>query len=81
MKTPKPEAPRQGRPHFYLDGRAYMAGLVNASRCRLDPLFTQRREIVSRLHDLRRTIRIRPPSLNISPSSMLVPIIIRRRRP
>jgi hypothetical protein len=80
VKAPKPETPRQGRPYFYLDGRAYMAGLVNASRCRLDPLFTQRREIVSRLHDIRHTIRVRPPSLNISPASMLVPIIIRRNR-
>lgn len=77
MKNPKPEALREGRVYLYLDGKPYRAGLVNACRCRLDPMFRKRREIVSRLHDTRRTIYAQPPSISISPAARLVPVIVR----
>jgi len=77
VRTPAPEIPKEGRVYLYLDGKPYRAGLVNACRCRLDPVFRKPREIVSRLHDTRRTIYAQPPSLNISPTARLVPVIVR----
>ncbi|MBU4461143.1 MAG: hypothetical protein KJ579_11285 [Verrucomicrobia bacterium] len=77
MKTPTPETPREGRVYLFLDGKPYRAGLVNACRVRLDPLFRKRREIVSRLHDTRRTIYAQPPSISISPGAKLVPVTVR----
>jgi hypothetical protein len=77
MRTPKPETPKEGRVYLFLDGKPYRAGLVNACRCRLDPVFRKKREIVSRLHDTRRTIYAQPPSISISPTARLVPVIVR----
>ena len=77
MKRLPIETPVQGRVYLYWDGKAYRAGLVNACRVRLDPLFRKRREIVSRLHDTRRTIYAQPPSISISPGAKLVPVTVR----
>ena len=76
-RNPPAEPVKEGRVYLYLDGKPYRAGLVNACRCRLDPVFRKRREIVSRLHDTRRTIYAQPPSLNIAPNVRLVPVIVR----
>ena len=78
-KPPRRETPKQGSAYFY-NGRPYRAELVNFSRCMLSPLFRKKREIISRLHDYTRTIYASAPSVNISPNSPLVPVVIRRRK-
>ena len=70
----QPETIRPGKVYRY-EGKPYAVGLRNECRARLDPLWKQRREIVSRLHDFRRTIYATPPSVNISANSTLLPIL------
>ena len=71
MKKPILEIIQQGRVYLAHDGRAYRVGIKNDCRARLDPLFTKRRVITDRLHDKTVTIHAKPPSLNISPNTML----------
>ena len=72
--TGHPEPIRLGK-NYLLNGKPYRVGLLNFCRARLDPCFRVRREIVSRLHDIRRTIYATPPSVNISTNSTLLPIL------
>ena len=72
--TGYPEPIRLGK-NYLLNGKPYRVGLLNFCRARLDPCFRVRREIVSRLHDIRRTIYATPPSVNISTNSTLLPIL------
>ena len=62
-----------GAEYIYSDGKLYRVGLLNASRARLDPLWRKRNAIVSRLHDIRREVLTTPPSVSISPGSLLYP--------
>jgi hypothetical protein len=57
-----------------------MAGLVNASRCRLDPLFRTRRFIRDRWTERTVEILTRPPSVSIAARAELEPLIIVRRK-
>ena len=70
----QPEPVRPGRVYRY-EGKPYAVGLRNECRARLDPLWKKRREIVSRLHDIRRTIYATPPSVNVSANTTLCPIL------
>ena len=72
--TGYPEPIRLGK-NYLLNGKPYRVGLLNLCRARLDPCFRVRREIVSRLHDIRRTIYATPPSQNICISVTLPPIL------
>lgn len=73
--TGNPEPIRPGKKYRFCDGKPYTVGMKNPCRARLDPAFRVRREIVSRLHDIRRTIYATPPSVNISPNTELPPIL------
>ena len=81
-RTPKPEKIQEGRCYLYY-GKPYRVGMLNACRARLDPLFRQRKQIKSRLHDFERTIYAKAGSLNVSPSCELPPLVTRcaRTRP
>ena len=70
----QPETVRPGKVYRY-QGKPYAVGLRNDCRARLDPLWKKRREIVSRLHDIRRTIYAKPPSQNMCNSVTLPPIL------
>ena len=70
----QPETVRPGKVYRY-QGKPYAVGLKNECRARLDPKWKQRREIVSRLHDIRRTIYAAPPSVNVSANTALCPIL------
>ena len=70
----QPETLRPGKVYRY-QGKPYAVGLRNDCRARLDPQWRQRREIVSRLHDIRRTIYATPPSVNVSANTVLCPIL------
>lgn len=70
----QPETVRLGKVYRY-QGKPYAVGLRNDCRARLDPLWKKRREIVSRLHDIRRTIYAAPPSVNVSANTALCPIL------
>jgi len=70
----QPETVRPGKVYHY-QGKPYAVGLRNDCRARLDPLWKKRREIVSRLHDIRRTIYAAPPSVNVSANTSLCPIL------
>lgn len=72
--TGYPEPVRLGKIYLFT-GKPYAVGLKNECRARLDPAFKIRREIVSRLHDIRRAILATPPSVNISTNSTLLPIL------
>ena len=72
--TGHPEPIRLGK-NYLLNGKPYRVGLLNFCRARLDPCFRVRREIVSRLHDIRRTIYAAPPSVNVSANTTLCPIL------
>lgn len=76
-RTPQPENPQQGKAYWYHDGKPYVAGLVNPCRVRLDPLFRKKREIISRLHDTRRTIYSRAPSISVAAGVKLFPAVVR----
>jgi hypothetical protein len=76
LKLHKPELVQQGKVYLY-DGRPYRAGLVNACRCRLDPLYTVRRIINDHLHMKVVEIRARPPSLSLACDLKLPPVIVR----
>ena len=80
-RTPKPERIQQGRAYLYY-GKPYRVGMLNECRARLDPLFRDRRDITSRLHDFKRTIYAKAHSLNIAPNCELPPLVTRcARRP
>ena len=70
----QPETVSLGKVYRY-QGKPYAVGLRNDCRARLDPLWKQRREIVSRLHDIRRTISATPPSVNVAANATLCPIL------
>ncbi len=70
----QPETVRPGKVYRF-EGKPYAVGLKNECRARLDPLWKKRREIVSRLHDIRRTIYATPPSINVSAGTTLCPIL------
>ena len=70
----QPETVRPGKVYRY-QGKPYAVGLRNDCRARLDPLWKKRREIVSRLHDIHRTIYAKPPSQNMCNSVTLPPIL------
>ena len=70
----QPEIVRPGKVYRY-QGKPYAVGLRNDCRARLDPLWKKRREIVSRLHDIRRTISATPPSVNVAANATLCPIL------
>jgi len=70
----QPETVRPGQVYRY-QGKPYAVGLRNDCRARLDPLWKKRREIVSRLHDIRRTRYSPPPSVNLSANTALCPIL------
>ena len=70
----QPETVRPGKVYRF-EGKPYAVGLRNDCRARLDPLWKKRREIVSRLHDIRRTIYATPPSVNVSANTALCPIL------
>lgn len=70
----QPEPVRAGRVYRFR-GQPYAVGLLNGCRARLDPRFRVPREIVSRLHDIRRTIYTTPPSVNVAPSTVLCPVL------
>ena len=72
--TGYPETVRPGKVYRF-EGKPYAVGLKNECRARLDPLWKKRREIVSRLHDIRRTIYATPPSVNVSANTVLCPIL------
>ena len=72
--TGYPEPIRLGK-NYLLNGKPYRVGLLNLCRARLDPCFRVRREIVSRLHDIHRTIYAAPPSVNVSANTALCPIL------
>lgn len=72
--TGHPEPIRLGK-NYLLNGKPYRVGLLNFCRARLDPCFRVRREIVSRLHDIHRTIYATPPSQNMCNSVNLPPIL------
>ena len=83
-RPPPPPEPRkvqveQGKPYIYR-GRPYMAGLVNGSRCRLDPLFRTRRFIRDAWTMRTVELLIRPPSVSIAPRAELEPVIVEPRR-
>ena len=59
---------------YNYDGKAYRVGLLNECRARLDPVFRTQRTITDRLHDKTVSILTTPPSLNISPASILPPV-------
>ena len=59
----------QGRAYM-LNGKPYRAGLVNACRARLDPLFTDARTIRP-LAGQTETNQAHPESLNVSPRTIL----------
>lgn len=70
----QPETVRPGKVYRY-QGKPYAVGMRNDCRARLDPLWKKRREIVSRLHDIRRTISATPPSVNVAANATLCPIL------
>ena len=70
----QPEPVRPGKVYRY-QGKPYAVGMRNNCRARLDPLWKKRREIVSRLHDIHRTIYAAPPSVNVSANTSLCPIL------
>ena len=72
----QPEPVKLGAVYIY-DGKAYRVGLLNACRARLDPVFRLERTITDRLRDKTVSILTTPPSLNISPASVLPPVINR----
>lgn len=72
--TGYPEPVRLGKTYLFT-GKPYAVGLLNDCRARLDPAFKIRREIISRLHDIRRTIYTTPPSVSISTTATLSPIL------
>ena len=74
--TAQPEPVQQGRVYLY-EGHAYRVGLINACRARLDPVFRKKRIITDRLRDKTVSILTTPPSLNISPASILPPVTTR----
>ena len=76
-RSPKPEKVQAGKVYLYLDGKPYRVGLLNTCRARLDPVFRKRRTITDRLHMKTVDILSTPPSLNVSPSSILAPVITR----
>lgn len=71
--TTQPEPVKLGAVYIY-DGKAYRVGLLNACRARLDPVFRLERTITDRLRDKTVSILTTPPSLNISPTSVLPPV-------
>ena len=73
MKTLQRQPLRLNEAYVFNDGKLYRVGLLNASRARLDPLWRKRHAIVSRLHDIRREVLTTPPSVSISPGSLLYP--------
>lgn len=73
--TGYPEPVRMGKTYLFSNGKPYRVGLKNECRARLDPVFKIRREIISRLHDIRRTIYATPASVNISTNAALLPIL------
>ena len=73
MHPTQPEPVKLGAVYLY-DGKAYRVGLLNACRARLDPVFRERRTITDRLRDKTVSILTTPPSLNISPASILPPV-------
>ena len=72
----QPEPVKLGAVYLY-EGRAYRVGLLNACRARLDPVFRKKRIITDRLRDKTVSILTTPPSLNISPASILPPVTTR----
>ena len=76
---PETEPVRLGEAYRYR-GKPYRVGLLNACRCRLDPLFRTRRFI--RDAWTMRTVEIltRPPSVSIGPTVELEPLRIERRK-
>ena len=74
--TTQPEPVKLGQAYLY-DGKAYRVGLINACRARLDPVFRKKRIITDRLRDKTVSILTTPPSLNISPASILPPVTTR----
>ena len=77
MRKIKPECIEQGKVYHYVNGKAYRVGLLNDCRARLDPIFRKRRIIVDRLHDKTVIIHSKPPSLNVSPETKLLPVTVR----
>ncbi len=75
--SPKAEPVKLGKVYLYPDGKAYRVGLLNACRARLDPLYRKKRIITDRLRGTTVSILTTPPSLNISPTSVLTPVITR----
>jgi exopolysaccharide biosynthesis predicted pyruvyltransferase EpsI len=76
-RSPKAEPVKLGKVYLYPDGKAYRVGLLNACRARLDPLYRKKRIITDRLRGKTVSILTTPPSLNISPTSVLTPVITR----
>ena len=76
-RSPKTEPVKLGKVYLYPDGKAYRVGLLNACRARLDPLFRKKRIITDRLRGKTVSILTTPPSLNISPTTLLTPVINR----
>jgi len=76
-RSPKAEPVKLGKVYLYPDGKAYRVGLLNACRARLDPLYRKKRIITDRLRGKTVSILTTPPSLNISPASVLPPVINR----
>ena len=74
--TAMAEPVKLGAVYLY-DGKAYRVGLLNACRARLDPVFRTKRVITDRLRDKTVSILTTPPSLNISPASILPPVTTR----
>ena len=76
-RSPKAEPVKLGKVYLYPDGKAYRVGLLNACRARLDPLYRKKRIITDRLRGKTVSILTTPPSLNISPTTVLIPVITR----
>lgn len=76
-RSPKAEPIQAGKVYLFFDGKPYRVGLLNDCRARLDPVFRKRRVIVSRLHGTEVSILATPPSLNVSPRTVLSPITTR----
>ena len=68
-----PEPLQLARAYDYY-GKPYRVGLLNACRARLDPLYRKKRIITDRLRGKTVSILTTPPSLNISPASILPPV-------
>ena len=73
QRLPKPQPLKEGEAYIFSDGKLYRVGLLNECRAMLVPLWRKRRVIVSRLHETRTEILTTPPSVNISPGTLLIP--------